>query len=275
MLKCGRVRTPIRGGMTQLVEGELQQLRFATLSLSAGGQYSLHSEDRELAVVLICGDCDAVIEGEADCRLGPRSNPFDQPPYALFVGRSNRIGFRAREASLLGIGSAPAARRFANSYVTPEQVATGERGTDNWKRSVRMICWSDNTEGNMLLAGETCTPSGNWSTVPPHRHQYDIPDTEAPYEEVYFFQFSRPHGFGLTWQFDDSGEMDQAYSLRSGDALYMSGGYHPVACAPGSTLYHLSLMAGPQRISRASVHKDYEFLLEENQIQNQYRPEIQ
>ena len=61
--------------------------------------------------------------------------------------------------------------------ITPTDVKSGMRGADNWRREVRMVCWSDNTRGEMLLAGETCTPSGNWSTVPPHRHQYDVPST--------------------------------------------------------------------------------------------------
>ena len=274
--RCGRIRKTIGGGLTSIVSPAdgLETLGFSTLSLSTGQEYRMDSADRELAVVLIHGECVVSIEGDAAHHLGPRSNPFEDPPYALFVSRENRLKFQSRGLTLFGIGSAPAAVRYDNYFITPDRVAVGERGTDNWQRTVRMVCWSDNTKGNMLLAGETCTPSGNWSTIPPHRHQYRIEDEEAVYEEVYFFQFSRPEGFGLAWQFDDEGTLDQAYSLRGGDALYMGGGYHPVGCAPGSMLYHLSLMAGPERISKASVHKDYRFLLEDHQLKNQYRPAI-
>ena len=88
--------------------------------------------------------------------------------------------------------------------------------------------------------------------------------------EVYFFQFSKPQGFGLAWQFDDEGAMDQAFSLRTNDALYMSAGYHPTACGPGATLYHLTFMAGPHRMSKSRVHDDFRFLLDKNSMENPY-----
>jgi 5-deoxy-glucuronate isomerase len=274
VLSCGRARKPVGSGLTSIVGDELAMLRFSTLRLSPGDEFELTTGEREYAVVLIHGDAELGIGGGERFRLGPRANPFEDPPYAVFATREQSLSFRASAEVLFGLGSAPAAKLMKNTVITPELVKSGDRGAVNWSRHVRMVCWSDNTEGNLLIAGETCTPSGNWSTVPPHRHQHDIPGEEVPYEEIYFFQFSRPQGFGLTWQFDDEGKMDQAFSLRAGDALYMSGGYHPVACGPGSTLYHLSLMAGPYRMSRASVHKDYRYLLEESNLENQYRPEI-
>ena len=123
-----------------------------------------------------------------------------------------------------------------------------------------------------MLQVAQCAPSGNWSTVPPHRHQFDVEGEEVPYEEIYYFRFSRPQGFGLIWQFDD--DMDQAFSLKTNDAVYISRGYHPVACGPGAMLYQLTLMSGPRRISQASLHPDYRFLLEEKDLANQYTPNV-
>jgi 5-deoxy-glucuronate isomerase len=132
---------------------------------------------------------------------------------------------------------------------------------------VRLVCWADNTVGEQLLIGETVTPSGNWSTIPPHRHArfIDSPNghLEVPYHEIYFYQFSHPAGFGLSRQFDDDGS-DQSYALRTNDALYIDGGYHPVVCAPGGDMYQLTVMAGPYRESTASVHPGFLHLLEEN-----------
>ncbi len=270
---CGRIRERIKPGINPLITDQLQHLQFSTLSLTSGQEVTLDTGEREFAAVLIHGQCEIEVAGEGRYTLGPRENPFEHGPYAYFATRENRLVFRGSQPSLIGIGSAPAQQAYPNSYVTPDMVSTVERGADNWTRTVRMICWSTNTAGNMLLAGETCTPSGNWSTIPPHRHQFDIENEEAPYEEVYFFRFSRPQGFGLTWQFDDDNMLDQAFSLQPNDVLYMAGGYHPVVCAPGGTLYHLSLMAGPKRISKARVHQDYRFLLEQQQLPNQYTPQ--
>jgi len=274
MKDCGRVRKKIERGWTQLVDSELAVLKCAVLTLGSGETYSLETKDREYAVVLIRGECEIELSDGQQASLGPRGNPFQDMPYGVFVAREEKLNFSAKGESFFGIGSSPAKKKMKNTIVVPDRVNMGKRGADNWTRLVRMVLWSDNTEGNLLIAGETVTPSGNWSTVPPHRHQYDIPGEEMAYEEVYFYQFSRPQGFGLIWQFDDEGEMDQAYSLKTNDAAYMSQGYHPVACGPGSTLYHLTLMAGPNRMSKASVHKDYKFLLEEKDLANQYTPDI-
>ena len=273
-LSCGRVRKHISRGLTPIIERELKLLNLSVLKLEGQDEHVLQTSDREYAVVLIRGRCSVVVDRGPTVALGPREDPFEHPPHAIFATRDQELAFRADGDALVALGSAPAQKRLANAVVTPGMVKTAQRGAQNWTRTVRTVCWSDNTEGNLLLAGETCTSSGNWSTMPPHRHQYDIPGHEVPYEEIYFFQFSRPSGFGLAWQFDDEGELDQAFSLMEGDALYMDGGYHPIACAPGSTLYHLSLMAGPRRMSKASVHRDFQFLLDRAGIENQYNPDL-
>jgi 5-deoxy-glucuronate isomerase len=203
--------------------------------------------------------------------LGPRRDPITDKPSAFFVGREERLALQAEQESLMVVGSAPAQKKLPETLIMPEAVRTTSRGKGNWTREVRFVCWNDNTVGNMLLACETCTPSGNWSTMPPHRHQHYIQGEEVPYEEAYFYQFSRPQGFGLCWQFDDEGRLDQAFSLRSDDLVYMDAGYHPAVCGPGSMLYHATFMAGPYRTSTARVHDDYRSLLEEEGLVNPYR----
>lgn len=72
------------------------------------------------------------------------------------------------------------------------------------------------------------------------------------------------------WQFDDEGEMDQAFSIKNNDVIYIDKGYHPAACGPGAAFYQLTLIAGPYRTSKSKVHKNYEFLLEDNHMENPY-----
>jgi 5-deoxy-glucuronate isomerase len=272
MRSCGRIRKEIHSGWTAITSGQLASLELAVLSLEAGEEFALDTGEREHAAVLIRGECQVALDRGLAVILGPRSDPFQAPPFALFVSREETVRFVARRPSLFGIGSSPATTKLANTVVTPAEVEAAIRGADNWAREVRKVCWSDNTAGNLLLASETCTPSGNWSTMPPHRHQVDEAGEEAAYEEVYFFQFSHPQGFGLTWQFDDEGEMDQAFSLKQNDALYHNQGYHPVVGSPGATLYHLSFMAGPQRISQARIHPAFRHLLQDRGMENQFRP---
>jgi 5-deoxy-glucuronate isomerase len=269
-MACGRVRKTLVQGWNPLVQGQLENLRMGALLLEPGHTFRLSTMDREYACVLIHGECTVSLDGEAKESLGPRRSPFEDLPEAVYVSREMVFTLTASRPSLLGMASAPAAGKTASTVVRAAAVGGGKRGAGNWEREVRFVCWSDNTEGNMLLAGETVTPSGNWSTIPPHRHQYDRPGEEAAYEEVYFFRFSRPQGFGLARQFDDEGGMDQAWSLRDNDVLYMSEGYHPVTCAPGADLYHLTFICGPRRISQARVHPDFQFLLEQESLENPY-----
>jgi 5-deoxy-D-glucuronate isomerase len=65
--------------------------------------------------------------------------------------------------------------------------------------------------------------------------------------------------------------MDNAFSVKNGDVAYMDAGYHPVVCAPGASLYQLTLMAGPKRMSLSSVHGSYRYLLEDNAMVNPYQ----
>jgi 5-deoxy-glucuronate isomerase len=272
MRSCGRIRKEMGNGWTRVTNGELRYLEMAVLQLGKDEDFVLHTEEREWAIVLIQGECRLAIKDRPNVDLGPRENPFEGMPYALFASRDQVITFDAPADCIFGIASSPAAEKLPNTVITPDQVDVSIRGAGNWTREVRKVCWSDNTDGNLLLAGETCTPSGNWSTIPPHRHQYEVEGVEASYEEIYFFQFSGPQGYGLIWQFDDAGEMDQAFSLKANDAVYQNEGYHPVVCGPGTTLYHLTFMAGPQRISQARVHDDYQYLLDDLEMGNQFTP---
>ncbi len=267
---CGRIRKPLLQGWTALVGGELKHLSVGTILLEPNEEFVLTTGGREFACVLVHGECTLSLSGGPAVSLGPRKNPFEHPPFGALIPGGESAVFRAVVPTLIGVGGAPAAAGQPACIVTPNEVGGGRRGIGNWTRDVRFVLWSDNTKGNMVIAGETCTPSGNWSTIPPHRHQYDRPSEEVPYEEAYFFQFSKPQGYGLAWQFDDQGEIDQAFSLRNNDVLYMSEGYHPTACGPGADLYHLTFIAGPYRMSKSRVHDDFRFLLDDNDLANPY-----
>lgn len=269
-MACGRVRKKIDDGWNNILEDELKGLRMAILKMPKGFKHTVCTEQMEYGFVLINGWCAFEIDGKMKGEIGPRKDPFTSQPYGLMVTKEEKVLISAKEDSLIGVGMAPANKKMSNKLITPDMTGGGVRGKDNWSRLVRFVLWSDNSEGNCLMMGETVAPSGNWCTIPPHRHQYLIENEEVPYEEAYFFQFSKPQGFALGWQFDDNQVMDIAFSIKSNDTLYMDKGYHPVACAPGSSLYQLTVMSGPFRISKAKIHEDYQFILNESNMENPY-----
>lgn len=69
-------------------------------------------------------------------------------------------------------------------------------GATNWQRKVH-TCIGEKVDADRLIAGETFTPSGDWSSYPPHKHDSYDPTREAPYEEVYFFLTIPAKGFGI------------------------------------------------------------------------------
>ncbi len=267
---CGRIRKTVGKGLTKLLDDELSMLKFSVISLEKGDIFSLETGDREYGFLLISGECKITTDSGMDNTLGPRMNPWKEKAWAALITREEKVLLKTNENTFLAVGSAPAEKKFDNVIVTPDMTGGGLRGKENWQREVRYVVWSDNSCGNTLLIGETVAPDGNWATMPPHRHQYYIPEEEVPYEEVYYFNFTKPQGFGLVWQFDDEGKMDQAFSIKNNDLVYMDKGYHPVVCGPGSSFYQVTMMAGPYRMSKSRVHDDYKFILEEHGMDNPY-----
>jgi 5-deoxy-glucuronate isomerase len=104
---------------------------------------------------------------------------------------------------------------------------------------------------------EVYTPSGNWSSYPPHKHDRHLEDQdgnliEADLEEVYYYKMDRPEGYAYQRVYtDETSPLQQAGSpidalIRAEDntAVLVPEGYHPVVSAPGTTSYYLNVLAG-------------------------------
>ena len=92
---------------------------------------------------------------------------------------------------------------------------------------------ADSVPAQRLLVGETFNAAGQWSSFPPHKH--DGGDGEPALEEVYYYRFDRPGGFGFQGLYDGDGN-ERAVFLRHGAVVGFDRGFHPVAAAPGYRL---------------------------------------
>ncbi len=263
----GRVRKKPGTGVTPIIDGQIPDLRLDHVAVGDCEAIRIEFEQREYAIVLIEGALICTFDSGRRMEIGPRVNPFTDKPWVIMASGPDGCVLQGRPTATTVIASSPVTTGQETQIVAPEDVRENYRGEDNWRRLVRLVCWSDNTSGEQLMLGETVIPSGNWATIPPHRHDRyvagpegtDEPD-EVPYREIYFYRFSRPDGFGMCRQFDDDGT-DNSYSLKMNDAVYIDGGYHPVVCAPGADMYQLTVMAGPYRRSTASIHPNYRYLV--------------
>jgi 5-deoxy-glucuronate isomerase len=100
-----------------------------------------------------------------------------------------------------------------------------------------------------LVVVEVYTPSGNWSSYPPHKHDEHIVDSagnilEADLEEVYFYKIDRPEGFAYQRIYTPDRKIDELILARDSHLVLSPQGYHPVVAAPGYNCYYLNMLAG-------------------------------
>jgi 5-deoxy-glucuronate isomerase len=126
------------------------------------------------------------------------------------------------------------------------------RGAGQSSRQVNNFGTPEILDADRLIACEVLTPSGNWSSYPPHKHDDYRPGAEAVLEEIYYFEVAAgPAGPGLAYQRvygTPERPIDVLAEVRSGDVVLVPHGWHgPSMAAPGYDLYYLNVMAGPGR----------------------------
>jgi 5-deoxy-glucuronate isomerase len=121
---------------------------------------------------------------------------------------------------------------------------TRGRGTNT--RYVRNIL-PETESADSLLVVEVITPSGHWSSYPPHKHDTATDGAETALEETYYHRVHPSQGFALQRVYTDDRSIDETLCARDGDVVLVPRGYHPVAAPHGYELYYLNVMAGPTR----------------------------
>jgi 5-deoxy-glucuronate isomerase len=217
--------------------------------LAAGETTRISSPpNEESALVLLAGD----VEWEG--LRATRADVFDARATAVYLPPGAAIDVVAHEGSELAlastIGCALAPGDENVEVVSPEEVVVHDRGRAPWQRTVHDVI-ADNVHARRLIVGETFNEPGQWSSFPPHKH--DGTDGEPALEEVYYFRFDRPGGFGFQGLYDATGD-ERALFLRHGTVVGIPHGYHPVAAAPGYRLYYLWVLVGETR--QLAMHED-------------------
>ncbi|MBS7634421.1 5-deoxy-glucuronate isomerase [Candidatus Bathyarchaeota archaeon] len=234
---------------------ELKHIEYGVLYLSEKGEeYADKTRNHEAVIVDFSGKFEIVI----DCPLqkvhdeftGSRNDVFSDKPVAIYLPRETTYKIIALSPKLeMGVSKAPSDADYPPVIVKDNEVAERTVGAWNWRRRIRLAV-VDNVRASRLLVGETLNPPGNWSSVPPHKHDSEGPD-EVPLEEVYFFKFKPNQGFGIQRIYtpqDDTDPIDEAYVIENNDTVVLPRGYHPVVAAPGYQLYYLWVLAGDRRI---------------------------
>jgi 5-deoxy-glucuronate isomerase len=237
-------------GLNSLPHNPCKLLDFGLLVLPAGERFSGNTADREVLAVLLGGKATFEASGKRFDRVGGRPNVFAGKPHSVYLPAGVEYTVSAEGPVQIAMTSAPSDLKTEPYAIGPERVANGVWGAANFKRYFHQILTliaQPDLPARRLIVGETFTPSGNWSTFPPHRHEVEDLPREAYHEEMYFFKVSPADGFGICHYYNDQGE-EENFTVRDNTIMMAPLGYHTVVSAPGYTTYYLWFLAGEHRV---------------------------
>jgi 5-deoxy-glucuronate isomerase len=228
-------------------------LTFGTVRLPKDGQATYQMPgDREGLLVVLGGRAEIRVAGKSLGQIGKRPNVFAGLPFSVYLPRGSDVEIHALTAFEAALPEAPSMLDVAPYVIAPEQVNTGQWGTLNYTRYFREILVEPNgLPAASLIVGETITPSGNWSTYPPHKHESDT-GGEKMHEEIYYFRVSSPDSFGIIQHYSPERSYDNMHRVTDDTLIAMPHGYHTYVGAPGAQSYYLWALAGNGRTQGAS-----------------------
>lgn len=243
-------------GLQPLADQACSLLAFAKLNLEAGQTLEGQMLEREALLVVLSGKAKVRVNDKVFASVGGRPNVFAGLPHSVYLPRGSSYTVEALSRLEAALPSAPSDLQAEPYEIRPEQVNTGKWGTLNYGRHFREILVQPNgLPAGRLIVGETITPSGNWSTYPPHKHERNE-GGEVFHEEMYYFRVSSPEGFGVTRHYSPERNYDQIYTVRDETLLSIPHGYHTYASAPGYTSYYLWFLAGDGRTQGVKLDPD-------------------
>ncbi len=231
-------------------------LSFRAVALGPGERLDLGGPGIETALVVLAGGgLDVVAQGATELHLAGRQTVFEGKPWAAYLPPEARARATANPAQashvVLAIAEAPASGRAGVAtrpvLISPDDVEVEVRGAGNATRRIHHIIKPD-FPADRLEVVEVYTPAGNWSSWPPHKHDVDDMPNEAVLEELYYYQQRRPEGWGVQRLYRRAGDRrDGLWSVRHGEVVLVTDGYHPFVAAHGYDAYYLNALAGDRR----------------------------
>ena len=259
-----RAAAPSPGGLLHNLppaEAGWDWVDFGAWKLAPGERVTKPADDQERLVLVLEGKA-AVRAGETDYGvIGNRVTVFDgTPPPVLLLAPGQDLEITAQTGVLLAIGSAKGGEVQRTALIQPEDVLVEHRGSGNTARTIHHIL-PPSAEAGRLIAFEAYTPGGNWSSYPPHKHDTENPPTEARLEELYFYRFAKPAGFGFQRVYSPDRSLDESMAVGDCDVVLVPEGYHPFGAPAGYDAYYLNVMAGPNRAWYFTLDPDHAWLM--------------
>lgn len=231
-------------------------LSFRTAALSFGETLPVEAPGQEAAIVTLAGGLRIDLDGHDPIELPGRASVWEGLPWAVYLppdvrARITPLGDRADVA----LAEAPASGREdvaqAPVVIGPSDVTIEIRGAGNATRQINSII-APGFPADRLEVVEVYTPSGNWSSWPPHKHDTDAMPHEAVLEEIYAYRFRRREAWGVQRLYRADGSRDALWAVRDGEVVLVTDGYHPFVATHGDDAYYLNALAGDRRTMACS-----------------------
>ncbi len=226
-----------------------EHLNMAAMRLFAGQRYADSTRDCENAIVILGGRCHVRTSRGEFLNIGRRENVFSGMPWAVYLPPGVDFEIEAISHQLEFASCwVTSESQHPPKLVTPQDCPVEIRGGGNATRQINGIL-PPGFPCERIVCVEVYTPSGNWSSYPPHKHDVhrvaeDGTLLEADLEEIYFYKIDRPEGYAYQRVYTDDRRIDALMLAGNHDAVLVPEGYHPVVSAHGYTTYYLNFLAG-------------------------------
>jgi 5-deoxy-glucuronate isomerase len=223
------------------------------LRLGAGESWTARLAEEEAAFVILSGRCGITVSGKQQMKwdgLGGRADIFAALATAVYAPRQAGVEVRAETNVEAAIAKAPCSADLPPRLISPGDVRIVSAGMANWRRDVRLVIPPGSPISSRLIVGETINPPGNWSGIPPHKHDV-INEKENVLEEFYLFKARPADGYGI--QLLSEVGRDTAHVIGENDVAVLDGGYHPTAAAPGVTIAYLWVLSGDDKAYNITI----------------------
>ncbi|MEA2547966.1 MAG: 5-deoxy-glucuronate isomerase [Chloroflexota bacterium] len=214
-------------------------LSFRVIALGPGENLTADTGDTEIAIVPLAGSGTFTFGGAT--HPVARRDVFTDKPHVLYLPPRTDYTIGATDTFEVAIGAAPAEGRHPARLYAPGELQTFVRGEANVGRGVT-VTLDPSFASERLIAYEILTPSGNWSSFPPHRHDGRL--GTSYHEETYYYRLTPSDGFAIQRLYTRDTDLDVSIAAADGDLVLVHEGYHTVATAPGTNAYYLNFLAG-------------------------------
>jgi len=230
-------------------------ISFQARKLRTGNQWPFSSGENELAIILLSGAI-SIRSTRGSWHDLERKDVWTSAATALYLPRNTEFTITAERDSEFAVTWVPTDEDHEPWLIQTQDVPISVRGGDNVSRQINDLLPPGSPVHRLVLV-EVYTPSGNWSSYPPHKHDVHIEDEaghliETDLEEVYFYKIDKSEGYAYQRVYTDENSplqqagypIDALVMAKNNCAVLIPEGYHPVVSAPGYTTYYLNVLAG-------------------------------